>query len=140
VVRDNPGAKIVVWHTYIPETDLLLQHLSKHRIPTISYTGDPESLQRYVRQEAGVLLIRTSMCKGLNQLADADIAIFYSNPFSYARRAQAEGRSCRVSSTTDTTHYVDIVTKGGADKRVFDMLKKKKSFALTLKNIEGAMR
>jgi hypothetical protein len=71
------------------------------------------------------------MCKGLNQLADADIAIFYSNPFSYKQRAQAEGRSRRMTSKIERTNIVDILT-GGADDVIHGMLSSKHDVSLTM--------
>jgi hypothetical protein len=132
VVKNNPEAKIVVWHSYIPETALLQQRC----LDSFIYVGDIRALCDFSRSgRRGVLLIRNSFCKGLNQLAEADISIFYSNPLSFARRAQAEGRVRRITSTNPVTHYLDITTKGGADEIVYHQLKGKKSFALTLQQL-----
>jgi hypothetical protein len=91
------------------------------------------ALTAFQKAEApAVLLLRTGFCTGLNQLADADVALFWSNPFSYSRRAQAEGRTRRISSTNKVTYVVDLVTKGGADEQVYHMLQQKQSFSLTL--------
>lgn len=140
LVKDHPDSKIVVWHSYIPETGLLRKTLTENELGGVVqiYEG-PEGLSRFARARVGVLLLRTSFCKGINQLADADIAIFYSNPLSYARRAQAEGRSCRISSAIKATHYYDIVCGDGADSIVYKQLKNKRSFSLTLKNLRGTL-
>jgi len=140
IIASNPQAKIVIWHSYIPETALLVERLSFCK--NLSIMDDPRKqdvLSKFHKVRSGVLLIRTSLCKGINQLADTDIAIFYSNPFSYARRAQAEGRSRRITSKTSITHYVDIITKGGADEMVYQLLSNKKSFSLTLPALRAIM-
>lgn len=138
LIEQNPDTKIVIWHQYIPETALISDLLRRRNIHHLTYT-DPEDswpLTEFAKAKSGVLLIRASMCKGLNQLADADIALIYSNPLSYRSRSQLEGRSQRMTSKTMTTHVVDIVTKGGMDEVVYHMLQQKRDCALTL----GALR
>jgi hypothetical protein len=141
IIFNNPGAKIVIWHAYIPETTLLARMLLKNNIPFLVYDNpeDGSPLKQFADADEGVLLIRTSMCKGLNQLADADIAVIYSNPLSYKNRSQLEGRSQRMSSKTNVTHVIDIVTKGGMDEAVYRMLKQKKDCALTLSGIRDIL-
>ena len=138
LVRDNPWAKIAVWHQYIAETELIHKRLG---IPHLVYddTNNSAPLHRFKKMDTGVLLIRNSMCKGLNQLADVDIAIIYSNPLSYRTRSQLEGRSQRMDSTTNTTHVVDILTKGGPDEVVYSMLQQKKDMGLTLKGLRAIL-
>lgn len=138
VITNNPSSKIVVWHTYIPETKLLqnsLKDLPVH-VYTFADPTDTDALEEFSKVEGQcVLLIRTSMCKGLNQLANADIAVYYSNPLSYARRAQSEGRTRRVTTTNLTTHYIDIITEGGADAQVLNLLTHKKSCSFSLTSL-----
>lgn len=135
VITQNPSAKFVVWHTYIPETEVLSQLI--RTVPSVATfvmqdATDTKVLLAFAKARSpAVLLIRTSLCKGLNHLADADIAVFYSNPFSYARRVQAEGRTRRISSKTRSTKYLDIITKGGADEQVYSMLSRKTSVSMT---------
>jgi len=138
LVRENKGKRIVIWHSYIPETEFLMDCLETWKIPPFTYVNpeDSDVLERFsALKKGGVLLIRTSLCKGINQLADADIGVFWTNPLSYARRAQAEGRTRRLTSRSQDTWYVDIVTKGGVDEIVYHMLMQKKSFSLTFTNL-----
>lgn len=135
LIKENPKAKIVVWHNYIPETELLFRSLIDWETPLIRAVPPfiQEGLKKFRNLKGGgVCLIRCSTCRGINELADADIAVFYSNPFSYARRAQAEGRSSRVSSLTEDTYIFDIITEGGADETVYNQIRNKRSFSLTL--------
>jgi len=136
IITHNPNAKIVVWHSYIPETELLQTGLKVKPLYVMDSPERVDQLKAFKKCKRGVLLIRTALCKGINQLADADIAIFYSNPLSYARRAQAEGRSRRITSKTDVTHFVDIVTTGGADELVYHMLEQKKNMSLTINGLK----
>lgn len=134
VIKDNPDSKIVVWHTYIPETLLLSRWLDTIGVtPTIidSPTKGKE-LEAFAQAKSGVAIIRTSLCKGLNQLVGAGIAVFYSRPFSYARYAQAVGRTNRLTSEFEDTHVVDIVVKDSADESVYQMINQKKSVSTTL--------
>jgi len=135
LVRQNPYAKIAVWHQYIPETEYIHTYLDHDGLPHMTYTGpnDPEPLDRFRRQDRGVLLIRNSMCKGLNQLADADIAVIYSDPLSYRSRVQLMARSQRMTSKNKITNVVHLITRGGADEVVYNMLSRKRDAALTLK-------
>lgn len=134
--------KVVIWHQYIPETILLHYYLDKASIEHSMFTSPDQKsvLDDFRKKESGVLLIRNSMCKGLNQLADADLAIFYSNPLSFKTRVQAEGRSTRIDSRTKDTTYVDILIKGGMDEVVYHMLQQKKTMSLTLSTLDAILR
>jgi len=138
ILESNPTSKIVIWHHYVPETELLLGLCKKMGVP-VSVVDSPTKTNELARfaddPTPSVLLIRTSLCKGLNQLANADIAVFYSNPLSFARRAQAEGRTRRITTTNAVTHYIDIITDSGADLSVYQLLMQKKSFSMTLANL-----
>jgi hypothetical protein len=149
ILKDNPRSKIVIWHNYIPETQLLIEYLEGDQRISLKWqmfnamppNDAKDQLDRF-RQSKGpaLLLIRNSFCRGLNQMADADIAVFWSSPFSYARRAQAEGRTHRLSSTLEETHIIDIITEGGADEVVYRMLNQKKDFSLTLPALYDILR
>ena len=132
----NQDKKVVIWHEYVPETAMLKSKLSDFMPYVYDGTDCVPVLDKFAKARAGVLLIRNSFCKGLNQLADGDIAVFWSNPLSYRDRSQAIGRTCRMSSKNKETHVVDIVTKGGADEVVYQQLSQKKTLSFTL----GALR
>jgi len=141
LIEQNPEAKIAVWHQYIAETAFLHKTLVNYYVDHLIYddTNNSAPLHEFKKMDTGVLLIRNSMCKGLNQLADVDIAVIYSNPLSYRTRSQLEGRSQRMDSTTNTTHVVDILTKGGPDEVVYSMLQQKKDMGLTLKGLRAIL-
>lgn len=140
-IRENSDAKIIVWHTYIPETERLAKLLFKARVPHV-VIQDPMSPDwpQWEKAPVGtVLLIRTSFGRGLNRLVDADMAIFWSNPFAYARRAQAEGRTRRLTSPFNAVYYYDITTNGGADEVLLNQLSGKKDLSLTLPTLAAIM-
>lgn len=132
------GDKFIVWHKYIHETDLLAQYLGDGGVPfkVVASSSDKEALHKFQKMKAGVCLIRTAYCRGLNQLADADTAIFYSNPFSYMERAQAEGRTRRLNTPHADTYVVDLITEGGADEVVYNMIQHKANVCLTLAQLK----
>lgn len=135
LVRQNPGEHIVIWYQYQPELTLLKETLAGNNV--FVYEPGTNVLDAFSKYKGGgVLLISNHYCKGLNQLADAGIALFYSNPFSYRMRAQAEGRTRRISSTREDTHIVDIVTEGGVDQAVYHLLSQKHDVSLTLLMVE----
>ena len=135
IMYDNQGAKFVIWHSFVPETRWLQDILLTTDQPYICFDG-PGSLDKFKYMKRGVFLIRTAFCRGINALCDADIAIFWSNPLSYARRVQAEGRTRRIGSSQSDTHYIDLVTKGGADSKVLAMLRRKQNFSLTISGLQ----
>jgi hypothetical protein len=137
IIQNNTKSKIVVWHHYVKETDLISHKLKNHNIKNVAFVDpkDPSPLYTFREWEAGVILMRDSMCKGLNQLAGGDICIFYSHPYSYRQRMQAVGRTCRLTSTHKELHVIDMVTEGGVDEIVHHMLTQKKNFSLALSNI-----
>ena len=142
IITENKKEKIIVWHTYIPETDLLKDYLSENGIEYVVIDSPKCSdiLERYRTDKSSkIALVRTSLCKGLNQLVGARIGVFYSNPLSYSRRAQAEGRTCRITSTSRNTYYFDIVCKNGADQVVQHMLSQKKGLTFCLTNLKNLL-
>jgi hypothetical protein len=141
-VMEQMGKKYIIWHKYIHETDLLAQYLGDCGIPfaVVATSEDGAELERFQKMESGVCLIRTACCRGLNQLADADTAIFYSNPFSYMERAQAEGRTKRLNTPHADTYVVDLITEGGADEVVYNMIQHKANVCLTLAQLKEILR
>ena len=140
IIMENPEDKVLVWHTYIPETARLTDLMKVLDVPYVVVDSPKcqDVLEKFRSDpRLRVALVRTSLCKGLNQLVGARIGIFYSNPLSYSRRAQAEGRTCRITSEAEDTHYFDIVCAGGADKYVHQMLTQKKSLSLCLTNLRN---
>ena len=136
-ILERNKTKAVVWHHYIAETKLLAECLTSNGIPFVKYEGpqDGKQLAKFKRMKSGVMLIRDSMCKGLNQLADGDMCIFYSHPYSYRQRMQAMGRTCRLTSKHECLNVIDLVTEGGVDEIVHHMLTQKKNFSLALSSI-----
>ena len=133
IVNDNPEDRIVIWHTYIPETELLAKFLQKYKPIIISDSKQTDDLNAFAENKTSrIALCRTSICKGINQFVGARIAIIYSNPLSYARRAQLEGRTCRMTSEHNAVTYIDILCDGGADAIVAALLGHKKDCAMTL--------
>ena len=141
IVKENPESRIVVWHHYVPETGLLADYLRSKGVSPLVFDAPTkqEVLEAFAQGESRVLLARLSLCRGLNHLVGADVAVFWSNPFSYARRAQAEGRTCRITSGFDTTTYFNLITKGGADEIVAHFLSQKQSLSLTLSSLNAIM-
>ncbi|MFA5936562.1 MAG: DEAD/DEAH box helicase [Candidatus Paceibacterota bacterium] len=133
VAKDNPHSTIVVWHTYVAETELMRSWpWAGRKVYQYVDPEDASGLEAFAKSENGVLLIRNSLCKGINQLTNVDISVFYSNPLSYRNRIQAEGRACRMTTENPVTHIIDITTKGGADAIVYNMLSQKRDTSLTL--------
>lgn len=135
LVERKKDSKVVIWHHYVEETRLLIRALTKFDVFVYTDPKDPTPLERFRDATKGVMLIRTSMCKGLNQLAGGDICVFYSHPLSYRKRMQAIGRTCRLTSKHKVLTVMDLVTEGGADEIVHHMLTQKKDFSLALSNI-----
>ncbi|MEM4720676.1 MAG: SNF2-related protein [Candidatus Methanomethylicaceae archaeon] len=136
-VLDEDFKKIVVWHHFVAETELLSEHLFSVSTPRKVFVVDcaeraSSVLSSFASADAGILLIRDSLCKGLNALANADCAVFWSYPFSYRTRCQALGRTCRMTSEAEKTFVIDLVTEGGVDEQVRNMLALKQDVGLTL--------
>ena len=139
VLKDNKKSKVVVWHTYIPETELISKRLKKEGINYVVVDNPKCSfeLELFQEPEVQVCLIRTSLCRGLNSLVGADIGVYYSYPLSYARFAQSQGRTNRLTSKNETSIYIYLVTDNGADRTVYSMLDNKKSMSMTLANLRA---
>lgn len=60
-------------------------------------------------------------------LTAADTAIFLQRPWSAVQNAQAEDRLHRVGQTAQSVTYIDLVTAGTIEERVFEALQKKEA-------------
>ncbi len=130
------GTNIIVWCRFIPEIKLVAGKLREifGGDQVVEFHGEIEdserwnNLQKFERREVQFFVANPRLGGiGLDILA-GDIAIFYSNTFSYEDRVQAEGRNLRTGRKKPVT-YIDLVCEKTVDEHVLDIIKAKGTMA-----------
>lgn len=127
---------IIVWCKFVPEIELVAKVLSEKfgGDKVVTFHGQLtdqqrwENLAKFERREARFFVANPRLGGiGLDILA-GDIAIFYSNTFSYEDRIQAEGRNLRTGRKNPVV-YIDLVCEGTVDAHVIEIIKTKGTMA-----------
>ena len=124
--------KVIIWCIFKQDWRNVLSTLSAIRIPYVHYrsgmttTERGKRLDRFRERESSRVIVAHQDSAGMGvNLPVAPIIIVYSRNYNYLSFAQALARnSARVLAGGDRTVY-DLVVKGTADEKIFDILKQK---------------
>ena len=136
--------KVIIW-TPFTFTLKKLELLCKNQKPPIeccTLSGATEDVKgvvdKFMHSKTNVLLATTKKASESLNLTNCNVAIYYSNEWSYDRRANSEARIYRKGSEKHAhVIYVDFVTKGTLEELVFNCLSKKKDLVNELKEMFG---
>lgn len=145
---DEPSSKLDVFEEVLEEIGdrpvvvfaessqlirLAAARLLKADIPAVTYTGDEspavreQALKRFTDGDARVFLATTGAGGEGLTLTVADTAIFLQRPWSAVANSQAEDRLHRIGQGGSSVTYVDLVTTGTIEERVFEALRRKEA-------------
>lgn len=131
VGEDN---KVIIWARYRIEIADIVKRLAQEKISCVQYHGGikkkarEEAIDDFENGEAQVF-IGNPQAGGMGiTLVAANYVIYFSNDFSYRKRAQSEDRSHRIGQRRNVT-YINIAAKGTIDEVVINALINKKSVA-----------
>lgn len=143
---DAEHHKVLIW-TPFKMTILKLTKLLQHQgYNVLSLTGDTDDVKgtvdKFMSSKNHNILLATEKkaAESLN-LTNCNVAVYYSNEWSYDKRANSEARIYRKGSEKHASViYIDFVTKGTIEELVIKCLKTKKSLVDTLKEQFRAMK
>jgi SNF2 family DNA or RNA helicase len=138
--------KVLIWSPFRFTISKLTKLLEHHGMPVLTLTGDTEDVKgtvdKFMISKTHNIMIMTEKkaAESLN-LVNCNIAIYYSNEWSYDRRANSEARIYRKGSEKhESVIYIDFCTKGTIEEAVYNCLKKKKDLVDALKEFFGAVK
>ena len=131
--------KVVIWCAFLFSVQKLETILKKLGIRTLSLTGATEDSNKVVgmfqrSKEYNVLICTQKKAAESVTLTSARYAIYYSNIWSNDARQNSEARIRRKGSEIHKSiMYIDLITKGSVEEKVYECLRKKKDLINELK-------
>lgn len=123
--------RVVVWTWYTKEQDRVVATLQTDGYKVVAIQGkDPHHvrqsrLAQFERGEISICVISIATgAFGLNELANADAVIYFSNSYDLELRQQSEDRTYRAGRTIPCV-YIDLVTEGSIEQHIADILRTK---------------
>lgn len=128
--------KVIIWARFRPELELIASRLrDAYGVGSVAeFHGglDDNERQRQADEFQNGnrrFIVSNPQCGGMGQeWSAADVAIYYSNEFSYENRKQSEERTIHADKRKSIM-YVDIISNHTADKMITKALAKKQSMA-----------
>jgi len=139
---EYPTSRAIIWCKFTPEIEKITSELGRilgfTRVKAVigkTSTDDIDAIKESFnsRHPDGVQVIVAQIDKmyASHNLQSCDFNIYFSNSWSYIKRAQSEDRSHRMGRT-EPVQYIDLVAEGTIDKFIVETLKNKKDVALRL--------
>lgn len=135
-IRKN---KVVIWCAFLFSVKKIQRVLGKLRIPNLSLIGSTTNSNKVVQmfqrsKEYNVLVCTQKKAAESVTLTSAKYAIYYSNIWSNDSRLNSEARIRRKGSEIhNNITYIDLITKGSVEEKVYQCLRKKKDLINELK-------
>lgn len=131
---ENTEGKIVIFHNFTEECNLLSEIVNKLKRPLSVYTGQKKDIDNFNNKDNAVLLVNyQSGGVGINWIRIANIGVFWTPPESYMAFEQARKRIDRLGQTSrpmfyclrtlktvEEDIYKSIENKEDYDQRKFD--------------------
>ena len=114
--------------------------LGKLRIPNLALIGETVNTNKVVQtfqrsKDYNVLVCTQKKAAESVTLTSAKYAIYYSNIWSNDSRLNSEARIRRKGSEIhNNITYIDLITKGSVEEKVYQCLRKKKDLINELKS------
>ena len=131
--------KVVIWCAFLFSVQKLERIFRKLGIRSISLTGATEDTNKVVKlfqrsKEFNVILCTQKKAAESVTLTSARYAIYYSNIWSNDARLNSEARIRRKGSEIHKNIiYINLLTKGSVEEKVYECLRKKKDLINELK-------
>jgi SNF2 family DNA or RNA helicase len=131
--------KVVIWCAFLFSVQKLERIFRKLGIRTLSLTGATKETNKVVQvfqrsKEFNVLICTQKKAAESVTLTSARYAIYYSNIWSNDARLNSEARIRRKGSEIHKNiMYIDLITKGSVEEKVYECLRKKKDLINELK-------
>jgi hypothetical protein len=135
---EKPDRQIIVWSALIAEREPILNALTQAGYRATCGTTE-ENLLAFCHPEptkrTQIIIARVAASHGLNELANADTAIFFSNAYSQELRNQAATRNTEARQHHPVVSIIDLCGSAQRDLEIVTSLQAKNFTLLTAKNI-----
>jgi SNF2 family DNA or RNA helicase len=138
--------KVVIWAAFLFSVKKIAKIIEKLGYKVLTLTGEAEDTNKIVQlfqktKDHNVLVCTQKKAAESITLTEARYAIYYSNIWSNDARLNSEARIRRKGSEKHSSiMYIDLVTKGTVEKKVYDCLRMKKDLIDELKKEFGALK
>jgi SNF2 family DNA or RNA helicase len=138
--------KVVIWAAFLFSVKKIAKIIEKLGHKVLMLTGEAEDTNKIVQlfqktKDHNVLVCTQKKAAESITLTEARYAIYYSNIWSNDARLNSEARIRRKGSEKHSSiMYIDLVTKGTVEKKVYDCLRMKKDLIDELKKEFGALK
>jgi len=132
--------KVIIWTPFKFTLHKLSKLCDHYKYPHVLLSGETEDVKgvvdKFMYSKTNILIATTKKASESLNLTNCNVAIYYSNEWSYDRRANSEARIYRKGSEKHANViYVDFVTKNTLEELVFNCLTKKKDLVNELKEM-----
>lgn len=142
---DAKNHKVLIWTPFRFTQIKLRKLLENKKYNVLSLTGETKDddvsniINKFMLSiDNNILLLTTKKASESLNLTNCNIAIYYSNEYSYDRRANSEARIYRKGSEKHkSVIYIDFVTKKTIEEAIYNCLHKKKDLVNALKEMFG---
>jgi hypothetical protein len=123
--EEKRNRKVIIWCHYDPDYTIVGEMLGNAKIGWCR-GPDVEQFRRFRDDPmTQVILMPITISEGFNELAIADVAIYYTNVYSNETRNQAEARIDRMNQKSPITTHIDIIGDSAFDEHVLQCLRAK---------------
>jgi SNF2 family DNA or RNA helicase len=131
--------KVVIWCAFLFSVQKLQRILGKLGMKVLTLTGETDDANRVVQvfqrtKDINILICTQKKAAESVTLTSAKYAMYYSNIWSNDARSNSEARIRRKGSEIHKNiTYIDFITKGSVEEKVYECLRKKKDLINELK-------
>ena len=120
--------KVIVFYTYDYELERLRSGLSETGVRYAEWNGHKHEPLPSDEFDEWVYLVNYNSGSEAWNCITSDTMVFYSQPFSYRKREQCEGRIDRLNTSFTVLHYYTLSTHTAYEGRISRTVDNKKSF------------
>jgi SNF2 family DNA or RNA helicase len=131
--------KVIVWCSFTAEIERIASVANHHGIRCVTFCGSNRKAKNEARRQfkgdPGIRLFigQVDSGVGMNELAVADTAIYFSNSHKTVSRQQSMRRTRRIGSEHHTSiTYLDLLTEDTVDLRVFHNMRTRMNLAQSI--------
>ncbi len=146
---EDTAGKVIVWRTFVKETEIIRQTLLKGGYKWVELVGSTPEDKRGPAEEMfnndeniKVLIADAGLAgEGRTLLGTPNMrcatSIFWSSDYSLGKRLQAEDRNHRIGQDSEKVLYLDYVCEDSIEERIALLINRKKDLAAMLTDVKA---
>lgn len=137
----HSGAQVIIWARFVAELRAIHAAVREFGGASRWWGEIPQSTreaeaEEFLSGKRRFMIAQPGAAGRGHTWVNSTYVIYYSNDFSYVKRAQSEDRSHRIGQTNNVT-YIDLVAENTIDSHILLALKNKRSVAEFFKDAEA---